>query len=605
VAFLNYNGINFGSHMRTLSFTERPVYDESGVDILYMEVTLSVVAIIHPLSLTSNNLDFVNRAAWQVGTDDSGNAIVSIADGGTGYTVGDILYVQGGELFPTHAPTQFRVMDTLGGGTVSSVAEVLPPAGAPPMGIYLLKPPNPNHVVGGNGEGCVLDITWGPAGPITGGNAVVPGEPQNMFLNAGDRLGLAIWNLKQALSQPRKRLVYVVTPDVALISPSPISGGGFNLGKLTSGSSLPCDCRNGPLVQECRIERISGDKTAFLFWTVKTWVSDYFNAVLSNRWRSTQNVDSNGMTTRVIEGQAEFRADFIKNARLTPDHFREFLIPPCERGLQRRNVRVTASADGTRLDYTVTDQEQMIYYTGSENVGVVKVEGTVTCGVESGFKNYRDVQEALMKVGGFAAGVGASFAQAGSELVPGSRTAAFAAGVGEGAAAGAAWMASMWAGMPSAYGVVRVTGQREVDLVTLQNLAYKIILDRLYFVSAISPTFVELFLTQGISSEDAPWMEVRARMFCSSWKAITSMFASTDAFKLMNKKKEFGGVADPVPVGVSVNTPKNPTTTQLQAAKNTRGRWVGAMAVQAFTQDGSVPERPTTVGNTPDVNIYL
>jgi hypothetical protein len=75
----------------------------------------------------------------------------TIAAGGTGYTVNDVLTLTGG----TSTETATVTVTTVSGGVVTAVG---PTAAA--RGMYTVLPTNPVSTTGGTGTGCTLTVTW-------------------------------------------------------------------------------------------------------------------------------------------------------------------------------------------------------------------------------------------------------------------------------------------------------------------------------------------------------------------------------------------------------------------------------------------------------------
>ncbi len=93
----------------------------------------------------------------------------TIASGGTGYNVGDILTFAGGRYI---RPAQVQVAAVGGDGTVTSIT--LPSrTTAYYLGAYTATPPNPVSVKGGSGTGATFDTTWNPRALKYAGIAVV------------------------------------------------------------------------------------------------------------------------------------------------------------------------------------------------------------------------------------------------------------------------------------------------------------------------------------------------------------------------------------------------------------------------------------------------
>lgn len=89
----------------------------------------------------------------------------TIANGGTGYTVNDVLTLSGGTQTVT---AQFKVL-TVSSGAVTSVA-------ATRKGNYTVRPSNPVSTTGGTGTGATLTVTWENLQPDPNKNYILVGE---------------------------------------------------------------------------------------------------------------------------------------------------------------------------------------------------------------------------------------------------------------------------------------------------------------------------------------------------------------------------------------------------------------------------------------------
>lgn len=182
-------------------------------------------------------------------------------------------------------------------------------------------------------------------------------------------------NLRLRLMAPRKVLKFLVPDDdpcgnvVTMVqSPRQVPGGSGN---------FPCDSKNGPIPISLDIISFKGQNCFVVRFTIQTWINDcrnskqqtsYPKTVLSHRWESSQTIDREGMATRIIRGRLVCDTQWIYHAGAgvatlsspprAPDDFRQSLFHPVPRNFQRTDIDVTASEDGTTLEYGVTDQEQ-------------------------------------------------------------------------------------------------------------------------------------------------------------------------------------------------------------------------------------------------------
>jgi hypothetical protein len=86
-------------------------------------------------------------------------------------------------------------------------------------------------------------------------------------------------------------------------------------------------------------------------------VNDCTKFVLSNRWAVRSHIGEQYLTTRITEGHATLRLDFLNLFGTVADAFRcnfTLAVPP---GFIRKRVNVTATEDGRELVYYVEDQQ--------------------------------------------------------------------------------------------------------------------------------------------------------------------------------------------------------------------------------------------------------
>jgi hypothetical protein len=93
-----------------------------------------------------------NLAAFANVAQEALTVAVAAGGGGTGYQVGDILYLVGGAF---EAPTRLEV--------TAEVGNVITGVSIDEEGAYSSVPSNPVSVTGGSGVGATFDLTWGPA----------------------------------------------------------------------------------------------------------------------------------------------------------------------------------------------------------------------------------------------------------------------------------------------------------------------------------------------------------------------------------------------------------------------------------------------------------
>lgn len=131
-------------------------------------------------------------------------------------------------------------------------------------------------------------------------------------------------------------------------------------GRQASFNASGVDLNNGPKPTALRVMSISGDaifRVEFEIEICKMECDSEGNClndsgVLSNRWTMTDDIDNNFYTTRTLQGVLK-----TITARLNPQSFRAFVVPPLGSGFRRSHMTFIASADGLSLNYTVVDTE--------------------------------------------------------------------------------------------------------------------------------------------------------------------------------------------------------------------------------------------------------
>jgi hypothetical protein len=155
---------------------------------------------------------------------------------------------------------------------------------------------------------------------------------------SGDPAGLTMRNLAMQMGAPRQLLRYWINQDLVVESPQRLDPNG--------NTFLPCDPMGGPYVHYCRVFEVQGDKLAILHFAVETAITPCNKILLSNRWSMTSETDGRGFTTRIIQGQARFRLDYLIQENFTPDEARNLLMVPADGALKRERVNVTAGETG-------------------------------------------------------------------------------------------------------------------------------------------------------------------------------------------------------------------------------------------------------------------
>lgn len=76
------------------------------------------------------------------------------------------------------------------------------------------------------------------------------------------------------------------------------------------------------------------------------------SAILSNRWRCSDEIDADLYTTRTIEGLA-----VLASGQANPHDFRTLVVPRLSGGFRRERMSFTASEDNLNLRYLIVDRE--------------------------------------------------------------------------------------------------------------------------------------------------------------------------------------------------------------------------------------------------------
>ncbi len=147
------------------------------------------------------------------------------------------------------------------------------------------------------------------------------------------------------------------------------------------GSSIPLhdpaiDCTVGPLPLYCNVEAVHGSKSLIVRFVIRTWVNEFTpvnSALQSHRWNETDYIDELHYTTRVMDGTAIFRKDYVLAEALRPDDMRAVFNHPVPKNFQRQSVRITSiEQEGTMISYEIIDQETPVNLNG---MPFVKVAG--------------------------------------------------------------------------------------------------------------------------------------------------------------------------------------------------------------------------------------
>lgn len=167
--------------------------------------------------------------------------------------------------------------------------------------------------------------------------------------------------LQKALMEPRKKLEFWVGGVRLLESPV---------------SDLDRDCTHGPTPIYCKVTRLKGTRTFEVEYIIETdqhptarsydpGTNTNVPTVLSNVWSMREEIDDRWRSVRVVEGQAQFRQDFLFQAahpnQEFPDEYRQCLLLPCPPNFRRTGLKVAVSPDNRTLSYQIIDTEDFLF----------------------------------------------------------------------------------------------------------------------------------------------------------------------------------------------------------------------------------------------------
>lgn len=192
----------------------------------------------------------------------------------------------------------------------------------------------------------VAEVHWHPAYTSYRLPAV-----DNPVAQAGKLPGETDLALLSHLLQPRGLLKITAGDSIILETPQ-ISGLG----------RMPCDVRGGPSVEAVGVPVMIGTRhwVVTLHITADTRDLDqqrtgFQNAVLSNLWVSTEDIDYQRRSVRRFAGRAILRADVMRQGQVNANSFRDLYLFPCPNHYQRMNVQAQLSEDGTICDWSFED----------------------------------------------------------------------------------------------------------------------------------------------------------------------------------------------------------------------------------------------------------
>jgi hypothetical protein len=211
--------------------------------------------------------------------------------------------------------------------------------------------------------------------PISLGPLISPALPPHAGINGftipGNRpASFTAEQVKHYLMQPRLRLLWAWGFQPVLTSPLP---------------GTACDSSNGPRPISCDVVETHSGKTFLVRWVIQTDLNECPNfsyrpnAVLSNSFGQTDDLDEDFYVTRTTEGTAVLDAAVLRTPSingvdlLTADNLRPNLLLPVPSNMKRQHVRVRLEPDGVTVRYQVVDREKALNWSWP---GITRVEAS-------------------------------------------------------------------------------------------------------------------------------------------------------------------------------------------------------------------------------------
>ncbi len=178
-------------------------------------------------------------------------------------------------------------------------------------------------------------------------------NPTATAVTAGDYGPVTARNVKTILMQPQKFLKVTLGSEDVLVSPVMFDD--------VRVENPTVDCTVGPVPLACNVEAVHGSKSLIVRFVIRTWLNEYTpkqSGLQSHRWNETDYIDELHYTTRVMEGTAIFRKDYVTAEDLRPDDMRVLFNHPVPLNFQRQSIRITSiEQEGTMISYEIIDQE--------------------------------------------------------------------------------------------------------------------------------------------------------------------------------------------------------------------------------------------------------
>lgn len=117
------------------------------------------------------------------------------------------------------------------------------------------------------------------------------------------------------------------------------------------------DVDNGPKPKVLGVHHIIANEVVAIEWECEVCrvVCDSpqnQSSVLSNRWSVADDIDPSEFTVRTWTGRLR-----VSKPSVSPNDFRDWVVPSLQDGMRRDAMRFTVTADGLNLDYTIVDRE--------------------------------------------------------------------------------------------------------------------------------------------------------------------------------------------------------------------------------------------------------
>lgn len=167
--------------------------------------------------------------------------------------------------------------------------------------------------------------------------------------------------IRSALLQPRRALTYE-EGGISIITLLPnLAGGGA------------IDCDNGPIPQSCTVVRITSSHMFWVQYSIRVSIIEcnigaFISPIASSRYTRSESIDLQYRSTLTTSGIAVFRSNVLASLGADADSYRGYLIPAQLLGYQRTNISFNVNSDGSRVEWSTTDVEQLQGGLGNINI---------------------------------------------------------------------------------------------------------------------------------------------------------------------------------------------------------------------------------------------